>query len=211
MNAADTALAEAIRARRSIRGLEGPPLSSAEVEQLVALALAAPAPHHTRPWRFAHIGEELRAALAEAMGAAWRADMEADGVPPAQQERALSRSRGQIEEAPTLLVGCIVGDGLRAWPDERRLRAEWTMAAHSFGAALQNVLLAASAGGLGAYWISAPLYAAEAVRGALALPDEWVPQAAIALGRPSDDYRPFARPAPDVAGSLLWTTAPLDR
>ncbi len=204
MNDAATPLAEAIRARRSIRGLEGPPLSRDEVEQLVALALTAPAPHHTRPWRFAHVGPERRAALAEAMGAAWHADMEADGVQAAQQERALARSRGQIEEAPTLLLGCIVGEGLRAWPDERRLRAEWMMAAHSFGAALQNVLLAASAGGLGAYWISAPLYAADAVRAALALPEEWVPQAAIALGRPSADYRPFARPAPDVAGALRW-------
>jgi coenzyme F420-0:L-glutamate ligase/coenzyme F420-1:gamma-L-glutamate ligase len=204
MNAADTTLTEAIRARRSIRGIEGPPLSRAEVEALVALALTAPAPHHTRPWRFAHVSAERRAALADAMGAAWSADMEADGVFPAQQERALARSRGQIEEAPTLLVGCIVGEGLRAWPDERRLRAEWTMAGHSFGAALQNVLLAASAGGLGAYWISAPLYAAEAVRTALALPDEWVPQAAIAIGRPNAEYQPFARPSPNVAGSLLW-------
>ncbi len=201
----ERSLAEAIAARRSIRGLEGPPLSRAEEEQLVALALTAPAPHHTRPWRFAHVGSRRRAALAEAMGAAWRSDMEADGVEAAQQERVLTRSRQQIEEAPTLLLGCIVGEGLRAWPDERRVRAEWTMAAHSFGAALQNVLLEASARGLGAYWISAPLYAGEAVRAALALPDGWVPQAAIALGRPGADYRPFVRPAPDVGGSLIWT------
>ncbi len=199
-----SSLADAIRARRSIRGLKGPPLQRDEVEALVALALTAPAPHHTRPWRFAHVAPERRNALASAMGAAWRADMEADGVDPAQQLRALARSRRQIEDAPTLLVGCVVGEGLRAWPDERRLRAEWTMAAHSFGAALQNVLLAASAGGLGAFWISAPLYAGEAVRTALDLPAEWEPQAAIALGRPSAEYRPFARPAPDVAGSLLW-------
>ena len=45
--ARDGSLADAIRARRSIRGLEGPPLSRDEVEQLVALALTAPAPHHT--------------------------------------------------------------------------------------------------------------------------------------------------------------------
>ena len=134
-------LADGIRARRSIRGLDGPPLSAEEVEALVELALLAPAPHHTTPWRFAEVTPARRAALAEAMGEVWRADMAADGVPEAQQARALERSRRRVEGAPTLLLGCIVGDGLASYPDERRDRAEWTMAAHSFGAALQNLLL----------------------------------------------------------------------
>ncbi|MYD65863.1 MAG: hypothetical protein F4X26_07795, partial [Chloroflexi bacterium] len=80
---------------------------------------------------------------------------------------------------------------------------EWTMAAHSFGAALQNLLLEASARGLGAYWMAAPLYAQDAVREVLDLPDGWRPQALVALGRPSADYQPFDRPAPDVGGSLI--------
>jgi coenzyme F420-0:L-glutamate ligase/coenzyme F420-1:gamma-L-glutamate ligase len=191
------AIERAIRSRRSIRGLEGPPLTSEEVEGLVALALTAPAPHHTQPWRFAEVGRSRRAALAAAMGGAWRADMERDGVPPAQQDRALARSRRQIEDAPTLLLGCAVAEGLRVYEDERRARAEWTLATHSFGAAMQNILIAASARGLGAFWISAPLYAGEAVRAALELDEAWQPQALIALGHPSADYRPFDRPTPD--------------
>ncbi len=196
-------LADGIRARRSIRGLDGPPLSADEVEALVELALLAPAPHHTTPWRFAEVTHARRAALASAMGEVWRADMTSDGVPEAQQARALDRSRRRVEGAPTLLLGCIVGDGLAAYPDERRDRAEWTMAAHSFGAALQNLLLEASARGLGAYWMAAPLYAQDAVRGVLNLPDGWRPQALVALGRPRADYEPFDRPAPDVGGSLI--------
>ncbi|MYD65686.1 MAG: hypothetical protein F4X26_06870, partial [Chloroflexi bacterium] len=105
-------LADGIRARRSIRGLEGPALSAAEVEALVELALLAPAPHHTTPWRFAEVSASRRAALADAMGEVWRADMTADGVPEAQQARALDRSRRRVEGAPTLLLGCIVGEGL---------------------------------------------------------------------------------------------------
>lgn len=189
----------AIRSRRSIRGLEGPPLAPAELESLVALALTAPAPHHTQPWRFAEVTPDRRAALATAMGEAWRADLIADGVPEAQRERALARSRRQIESAPTLLLGCAVAEGLRVYSDERRRRAEWTLATHSFGAGIQNILLAASARGLGAFWISAPLYAPGAVRGALDLDPAWEPQALIALGHPSADYRPFARPTPDLA------------
>lgn len=193
---------DAIRARRSVRGLDGPPLTAEEVEALVRLALTAPAPHHTRPWRFVEIGLARRQALADAMGAAWRRDLEGDTQPSKTVERALARSRGRITGAPTLLLGCIVADGLNRYDDERRWRAEWGLAQHSFGAALQNLLLAASARGLGAYWISAPLYAPDEVRGALDLDPTWEPQAFVALGQPRGDYRPFDRPVPDLGSEF---------
>ena len=84
-------LADALRRRRSIRGLVGPPLSREEIEGLVELALLAPAPHHTRPWRFVSISQGRRAALASAMGAAWEADMVADGLEESVRRRALER------------------------------------------------------------------------------------------------------------------------
>lgn len=188
----------AIRARRSVRGLDGPPLTAAEVEALVSLALTAPAPHHTRPWRFVEVGPTRREILADAMGAAWRRDLEGDAQTAKTVERALARSRARITGAPTLLLGCLVADGLNRYADDRRWRAEWGLAQHSFGAALQNLLLAASARGLGAYWISAPLYAPDEVRTALDLDSTWEPQAFVALGQRRDDYRPFDRPAPDL-------------
>jgi coenzyme F420-0:L-glutamate ligase/coenzyme F420-1:gamma-L-glutamate ligase len=185
-----------------VRGLDGPPLAPDEVEALVSLALTAPAPHHTRPWRFVEIGHARRERLADAMGAAWRRDLEGDAQPSPTVERALARSRGRITGAPTLLLGCLVADGLNRYDDERRWRAEWGLAQHSFGAALQNLLLAASARGLGAYWISAPLYAPDEVRAALDLDASWEPQAFVVLGRPRSDYRPFDRPAPDLGSEF---------
>lgn len=189
---------DAIRRRRSIRRLTGPALGPTEVEELVGLALTAPAPHHTQPWRFAEVSTARRDALATAMGDAWRADLDHDGVPPAQRDRALARSRGRVMDAPTLLLGCIVADGLNHYEDDRRARAEWGLAQHSFGAALQNILLAASSRGIGAYWISAPLYAPQAVRTALDLDAAWEPQALVCLGHPTEDYVPFDRPSPDI-------------
>ncbi len=194
---------QTIRERRSIRALNGPPLPVADVEALVALALTAPAPHHTQPWRFVDVGAELRERLASAMGDAWREDLASDGVSVAQQDRLVARSRAQIVEAPTLLLGCIVGEGLREYPDETRRRSEWTLAAHSFGAAMQNILLAVAGRAFAAYWISAPLYAPRAVRAALDLPEEWVPQALIAIGYPDPSYRAFERPAPDLAAHFI--------
>ncbi len=199
----ESTLEQAIRARRSIRSIEGPPLSPDEVTTLVELALTAPAPHHTQPWRFVDVSTERRLPLARAMGFAWQHDLERDGVDPRQQRRALNRSRRQLVEAPTLLLGCLVGDGLNHYADERRQRAEWGLAMHSFGAALQNLLLAASVRGLGAYWISAPLYAPEAVRAVLTLEEGWHPQAFVAAGRPAAGYRPFVRPEPDLSEHLV--------
>lgn len=189
---------DAIRRRRSIRGLDGPPLPAAEVEALIALALTAPAPHHSQPWRFVEVSAGRREGLAAAMGEAWWADLERDQVEPGQRDRVLERSRRRVMDAPTLILGCLVAEGLNAYPDDRRRRAEWGLAQHSFGAALQNLLLAVSARGLGAYWISAPLYAPEAVRAALDLDPAWEPQALIVIGYPRAGYAPFDRPAPDL-------------
>ncbi|HJM75501.1 MAG TPA: nitroreductase family protein [Dehalococcoidia bacterium] len=194
---------QAIRDRRSIRALHGPALPAAEVDVLVALALTAPAPHHTQPWRFVAIEGANRERLASAMGDAWRVDLEGDGVPVARQDRLVARSRAQIVDAPTLLLGCIVGEGLRDYPDDFRRRSEWTMATHSFGAAMQNILLAVAERDLAAYWLSAPLYAPEAVRGALDLPEEWVPQAFIAVGRRDPAYQPASRPEPALERYLM--------
>jgi len=188
-----------IRNRRSIRGLVGPPLTMDEVEALVRIGLTAPAPHHTQPWRFVEVLQQRRTELATTMGTAWRTDLEHDQIPEEKIKRLLERSREQIEGAPTLLLGCLVSEGLNYYVDERRARAEWTLATHSFGASLQNILLVAAARGLGAYWISAPAYAQSEVRTALDLDASWQPQALVALGHPAPDYSPFDRPVPDLA------------
>ncbi|HXF51862.1 MAG TPA: nitroreductase family protein [Dehalococcoidia bacterium] len=185
---------EAIRTRRSIRAFLPRPVPEGLIEELVALACAAPAPHHTQPWRFVTLGAEARETLAEAMGAAWRSDLERDGLPAERIEALLARSRTQILGAPALVLGGLVDEGLRRWPDERRRQAEWGLAMHSFGAALQNLMLAAHAKGLASFWISAPLFCPDAVRRALRLPEAFVAQALVALGYPDPSYRPRNRP-----------------
>jgi F420 biosynthesis protein FbiB-like protein len=135
------------------------------------------------------------------MGARWRRDLEADGVPEARIAALLARSRAQIRDAPALLLACLVSEGLRAWPNEARQRAEGLMAVQSMGAALQNLMLAAHARGLGSFWISAPLFCPEAARQALDLPQEYAAQALIALGYPGTP--PAPRPEPDLAALVL--------
>ena len=57
---------EAIRSRRSLRQLAERPVPRALLDELLALACVAPAPHHTRPWRYVVVSPERRAAIATA-------------------------------------------------------------------------------------------------------------------------------------------------
>ncbi len=193
----------AIETRRSLRHFDGRPVPDDLLRRLVELACLAPAPHHTRPWRFVVVRPESHERLAAAMGAAWRRDLQADGVEEARIGGLLEKSRRQIVEAPALLLACLTDEGLRRWPDERRVRAEWQMGAHSLGAALQNVLLGAHALGLAAYWISAPLFAGEAARQALDLPAGFAPQALVAAGYPAPGLAPRQRPAIDLSKMMV--------
>ncbi|HEY8173807.1 MAG TPA: nitroreductase family protein [Dehalococcoidia bacterium] len=194
---------EAIVTRRSLRQLSDRPVPHTLVDDVLELAATAPAPHHTRPWRYVIVLPRSRERLAEAMGHAWRADLERDGHAPELVEKLLRKSHRQIVTAPALLLACLTHEGLRDWPDERRARNEWAMAQQSIGAAMQNVMLGAHALGLSSYWISAPLFAPEACAEALALPDGYVAQAFIVLGYARDGSTPKPRPAADLSQLVI--------
>jgi F420 biosynthesis protein FbiB-like protein len=133
------------------------------------------------------------------MGAAWRRDLESDGVEGPRIAALLARSRRQLAYAPALVLGCLVSEGLRRWPDERRQRAEWAMAVQSMGCALENIMVAAQNEGLASFWISAPSFCPEAVRDALDLPVGYDSQALVALGYPAPGKSPRPRTEPDLA------------
>jgi coenzyme F420-0:L-glutamate ligase/coenzyme F420-1:gamma-L-glutamate ligase len=164
------------------------------VEQLIALACRAPAPHHTQPWRFVHVASpDARERLADAMADSWRADLEAEGRPIQEVARLLQRSRGQLEEPPLLLLSCVVLDGANTWRDEARRQSERDMFVQSLGAALQNLLLAAVERGLAGYLKGAPLFCQQAIREALRLPAEWEPAFLVQLGYAAEGFEPPAR------------------
>jgi F420 biosynthesis protein FbiB-like protein len=85
------------------------------------------------------------------------------------------------------------------YPDARRQAAERLMAVQSVAMAVQNLLLAAHAEGLGACWMCAPLFCPDAVRSALSLPEDWEPQALVTLGYPGGPGKvPVRRPLADL-------------
>lgn len=190
---------DAITGRRSLRQFDSRPIARPLLHKLLYAACLAPAPHHTQPWRFVVLEtDESRTRLADAMGAAWRRDLEDDGVEAANIDALLARSRRQIVEAPALVLGCLVSKGLRRWPDERRQRAEWGMAVQSMGCALENIMVVAQNEGVASFWISAPSFCPDAVRDALDLPEGYDSQALVALGYPAPGKSPRPRTEPDL-------------
>ena len=184
-----------VAARRSIRAFDGRAVDRAELDALVEAACLAPAPHHSRPWRFVVIDTDAgKTALADGMGDRWQRDLEEDGVDAIRIDELIRASHLKLTGAPTLVLACLTWDGLDRYPDETRQRAEWGMALLSLGAAVENLMLAAADVGLASCWVAAPIFCSDEARDALALPTEWSPQALVLVGYPDAAYEPRVRP-----------------
>jgi coenzyme F420-0:L-glutamate ligase/coenzyme F420-1:gamma-L-glutamate ligase len=191
-----------LEARRSIRSFVDEAVPRAALDRLVEAACIAPAPHHSRPWRWVVVDTEPgKESLALGMGERWRHDLTGDGVPAERVHELVEESHRKIRAAPALVLGCLTWDGLDRYPDEARRRAEYGMALLSLGAAVENLMLAAAHEGYASCWVAAPIFCPEAARDALSLPEEWLPHAMVLVGRPDPSYVGRARP-PVTIGEL---------
>ena len=193
--------AEAVLLRRSVRSYRRDPVDPGALRRAVGVALRAPAPHHTRPVRFVWLANRaLRARLLDAMAQAWRADLRRDGLTEDQIE--LRMRRGDIlHDAPEVLVPFAVPDGAHTYPDARRQAAEEAMFTVAAGAAVQGLLVALAAEGLGSCWVGSTLFCPDLVRAELTLPVGWRPLGAIAVGHPTQPLHP--RPPHDPEDGLV--------
>lgn len=171
-------------ARRTVRRFTGATVDHAVLARAAAAAAGAPAPHHTTPWRFVVCADrERRSRLLAAMRQAWREDLRGDGLDDAEVERRVAPGR-LLDDAPALVVPCVVTDGAHPYPDERRASAEEAMFLVSAGAGIEHFLLSLAVDGLGSAWIGSALFCADVVSAALDLPAGWRPLGAVAVGHP---------------------------
>src|SRR5215467_12430948 len=102
-----------LEARRSIRAFVDEPVPADVLDTMVRGACIAPAPHHSRPWRWVVVeSATAREDLADGMGARWRDDLAGDGVNGARIDELIASSRHKITDAPALVLGCLTWDGL---------------------------------------------------------------------------------------------------
>ncbi len=181
------ALHRLLRGRRSIRRYQARPIPREVLLRILETATWAPSAHNRQPWRFVVLTTaDSKTRLADAMATRLAADLRADGVDEATIAADTGRSRQRLMGAATLVVVCLTMADMDTYPDLHRQAHEHTMAVQGAAMAGQNLLLAAHAEGLGGVWVCAPLFCANTVREALALPGDYEPQGAVALGYPAE-------------------------
>src|SRR5439155_13071292 len=171
-------------ARRRIRSFAPGDVPREQVEEAIRAACTAPAPHHTRPWRFVALdGAAAKRRLLGAMAEAWRTDLQGDGTPEAVIARRLKKSDAVLGTAPLLVVPFVTFERGHGYPDAERAHAEQEMFLLSAGAAIQNLLLALHAQGLASAWVSSTLFCQEETRAALGVDEMWFALGTVAVGR----------------------------
>lgn len=177
-----------IKSRRSVRKYQKIKPKFAEIDRLIEYAMYAPSAHNAQPWRFFIVNDKRKKReLIEKMAAQFQQDLEKDNLPTAVIRQRIHRSIQLFTDAPAVVIACIDMRGMDKYPDLKRQQAEMIMAIQSLAAAIQNLLLAAKALGLGACWYCAPLFCRETVHTVLSLSDHHIPQALITLGYPAEN------------------------
>ena len=174
----NTDLHHFLRTRRSVRRFMPRPVPAPVIERVLETATYAPSAHNLQPWRFAVVADSsAKNRLGQALVEKMQTDMAAGGAPQSEIDSRVERSLHRLDEAPVVILLCRDMTAVRSDEPE-----EVSMAIQSIAAAGLQLLLGAHAEGLGGNWICWPLYAQEAVREALDLPQAWEPQAMFFLG-----------------------------
>jgi nitroreductase len=181
-------LLEAIASRRSVGRLLPDPLPRETVEELLAAAVAAPNHHLTAPWRFVVLAGDARREVGEAHArAVARAKPD---LPP----EGLAKEAARLERAPVVVAAIVLGadDPVQAREDR-----------DAVAAAIENLLLAAHGGGLGAMWRTGAMVDEPEVREALGLAPGDAVVGFVYLGRPAGPA-PDRPPRPPLGDVAVW-------
>jgi nitroreductase len=171
--------------QRACRAFTDDAVSDAELEQILTTATRAPSAENRQPWVFVVIRDEAaRAALGAIMRDLWERgrDHERDVLAPNVFADVDHGQRVGIASAPVLIV--VGGDTTDS--SSHALMA-------SVFPAVQNLLLAAGALGLGSVLTTLATYRADDVRAIAGFPDHIAPVAVIPLGRPAHTLGPPRR------------------
>lgn len=186
---------EAIAQRRSIRKFKSNPVSDEQIRELLHAAALAPSGKNGQPWRFVVVRGEKCAEMIRVMQG---------GIENAKaQGHDLGSSPWTVqimEHAPVNIL--IFNNGMENTLEPLSIRDMIgnSVAVQSIGAAIQNLLLAATDMGLGTLWICDVFYGYEELCGWAGETHQLV--AAVTVGYP--DEEPNARPRKTVDEVTRW-------
>ncbi len=136
-------LFDAIASRSTAKSLTGPGPTAEQLARLLEAADHAPDHGRLKPWRFIAVNGADRETFANAVAEARR-----EKVPTFTDEQ-MQLEREKIRRSPSILVaGCVVRKDIPKVPEIEQVIA--------VGAAVENLLLAATDMGFGAMWKTGP-------------------------------------------------------
>jgi nitroreductase len=190
------ALLEFLKTRRSVRAFEPRPLPRDLIRNLVEAARWAPSNENRQAWKFIVLEDRrlIHDLSRLAHDAVLRRMRTASGV-IAEQAQAMLYHATFFAQAPCVILvmhkrpAAIASKMLQDVKNPALVSGEILSAAM----AVQNILLAANALGLGACVMTAPLAAPEAMRAIPDLPPSFEPTCLLAIGYPAEQPPPPTR------------------
>jgi nitroreductase len=203
---------EAIRTTRSLRRFRPDPIPDEVLRELLEAATSAPSGGNSQGWRFVVIRDaEQRRRVGALYKEGW------DEYSPPSRLAAITdpRERRRVEsayhlgahmgdEAPVLVLFCA--------PRPRPAGGASSFASRTAGAsvypAVQNLLLAARARGIGGCLTTIHLYREAQVKELLGIPEDVDTYALVPIGYPRDNFGPVRRkPVEEVSFLDRWGAA----
>jgi len=186
-------LLNVILSRRSIRRFKPDPVPDDLVEKILEAGIRAPTAGGCEQWLFIVVkSEERKRRIHELLLEAHKKyAVEVAGMPPDKVEKWMTRIREGMYFAPLYIVAYL--DLRRRCFTEAYRDYEKLEALKSLSAAVENIILAAHALGLGAVWLGVPVLMADEFNKALEPPPGAELHSIIALGYPAEEPRPRPR------------------
>lgn len=176
-----------VQQRRSIYSYQDTPVSRRLIERAIECAVQAPNHHRTRPWRFFVFEGDARNGLATAYEEAAR-----------RLGRDVGKAIQRALDAPVMIVvGCV--------PETSNPRVERQEEEFAVAAAVQNLLLAFAAEGVGSLLTTGVLAEADEVRRLVGLDTaEARVMGVVNVGYRNIERPLLARPTPDTSAVTRW-------
>jgi nitroreductase len=225
----DIGLFEAIYSARSIRKLSADPVPEALITRVLETATQAPSGGNAQNWAFVVVRDpKLRARLgaiyrkgSDIASAVYAARSRPEHQSEAQYQRFMTRGAwlwDHLAEAPVILVVCLRP---RAMPAREMLPPEIDYGAEiayldrirgaSIYPAVQNIILACRALGLGTVLTTNHLRCEAELKAALGIPADVATFALMPIGWPLQNFGPLTRkPVREVAFADRWGEAWVD-
>lgn len=203
---------EIMYSTRAMRKLKSDPIPEETLKKIIDAGIRAPSGGNMQDWAFLLVREtERKRFIRDYYWNTWQAMMGESGIPdemPAKQQRMLKAAAhlaAHMDEAPVLLLACTKTE----YPPLAAMKNDRANAAVIHGTiypAVQNILLACRASGIGATLTTIHCMFEEELKKKFNIPADMEVSALIPMGYPQGKFGPVSRgPVDDVIHWDEWS------